>query len=61
MKLAKHQAKDKQHTGAEPFLLKKFICYLHPHYHPKILEYVAKKAYLFKGVYMINDNENKNG
>ena len=61
LKLAKKQEKAKQHTGAELLLFE--TCFLHPHYHPKIiraiLQNVQKRVRLFKSGYMMNGNENE--
>ena len=61
LKLAKKQAKAKQHTGTEQLLFE--TCFLHPRYHPKviraILQNVQKQVRLFKSGYMMNDNENE--
>ena len=62
LKLAKNQAKAKQHPAAEFLLFENFaLCY--PRYHSKIIgdiiKNVQKQVPLFKWGYMINDIENE--
>ena len=42
LKLAKNQAKTKQHPGAD-FCYLKIIHFLYPRYHPRIIEDILKK------------------